>query len=289
MSAVSKPVTNVSYVHRNILNNNDENHSKFELEPDLEQTVPQTLHINSLSLSEINVNKLSRYVFPRRDFGPTIDGQVEIPTIQSLKYVTNMSCHKISPELKSIYDELCGRDISFPEISESGMLATKYDIKAQCTLYKKAREKSDYVANLSRSLPKNKAGPDNSTLSGQHLTLDNTGNNLRNQTTIQTNSTDFMLMPLSERLRDFVIECRASNLALYEGLSKMYYLQVDSFVLILKDMIKLAKSKSLKKKYKKFEQFIFTHKKLSNAKFNYFIRLMHRGLSMFWKIRCNYT
>ena len=87
---MSKPVTNISYVLPNILNNYDVNYSKFELEPDLEHTVPQTLKINSLSLSEINVNKLSRYVFPRRDFGPTSAGQVEIPTIQSLKYVTNL-------------------------------------------------------------------------------------------------------------------------------------------------------------------------------------------------------
>ena len=159
------------------------------------------------------------------------------------------------------------------------MQATKYDIKAQCTLYKKAREKSEYVKNLSRSLPKNKAGPDNSTLSGQHLTLDNTGNNLGNQTTIQTNSTHFpnkqtqtrMLKPLSERVQDFVKECQESNLALYEGLSKRYYLQIDSFVLILKDIIKLANSKSLKKKFTKFDQFILKHTKLSNAKFNYYI------------------
>ena len=142
--------------------------------------MPQTLSINSLSLSEIQINKLSRYVFPKEDFGPTSDGQIEIPTIQSLRYVTNLSCHKVSPELKSIYDEMCGRDILFPEISESGMQATKYDIRAQCTLYKKSRDKNEYVKSLTRSLPKNKAGQVKSALSGQHVTINNTGNNLGN-------------------------------------------------------------------------------------------------------------
>ena len=102
-----------------------------------------------------------------------------------------MCCHKINPDLKSIYDQICGRDVSLPEISESGMLTTKYDIKAQCTLYKKAQEKSEYVKNVSRSLPGHKAGPDTTTLSGQNRTLDNTGNILP---TVQANSTHLMIL-----------------------------------------------------------------------------------------------
>ena len=70
------PVTNISYVLPNTLNSYNVSTSKFELDPELEHTVPQTLKINSLSLSEINVNKLSRYVFPSRDFGPTSAGQI---------------------------------------------------------------------------------------------------------------------------------------------------------------------------------------------------------------------
>ena len=66
-----KTVANVSYVHPNTLNDNDANHSKFELDPNLELTIPQTLNINSLSLYEIQINKLSRFVFPKKDFGPT--------------------------------------------------------------------------------------------------------------------------------------------------------------------------------------------------------------------------
>ena len=92
-------------------------------------------------------------MFPTRDFGPTRAGQVEIPAIDSLKYVTNLCCHKIYPDIKSIYDHLCGRDVSFPEITESGMLTTKYDIKAECAKYKKAQEKIDYVKSLSQTLP----------------------------------------------------------------------------------------------------------------------------------------
>ena len=88
-----------------------------------------------------------------------------------------------------------------------------------------------------------------------------------------------MLNPLSEPVRNFIKECQENNLALYEGLSKKYHLQTDSFVSILQDIIKLAISKSLKKKLTKFHQFILKHIKLSNAKFNYYIRLLHWSLS----------
>ena len=142
------PVTN-NYVLPNTLNSLNVSSNNFELVSEVGDTVPQTLQINKLSLQEIKVNKLSRYVFPNKDYGPTSAGKIEIPTIESLKYITNLSCHKLNPDLKTIYDNICGRDVSFPEISENGMLTTKYDIKAECAKYKKAQEKIDYVKSLS--------------------------------------------------------------------------------------------------------------------------------------------
>ena len=116
----------------------------FEPVSGVKESVPQTLEIHKLSLQEIPVNKLSRYIFPRVDNGPTSAGKMEIPKLESLRYIVNLSCHKLHPDLKTIYDDICGRDVSFPEISENGMLSTKYDLKAECAKFKKAQKKTDY-------------------------------------------------------------------------------------------------------------------------------------------------
>ena len=149
--------------------------NNFELVSEVRESVPQALQIHKLSLQEIPVNKLSRYVFPNKDNGPTSAGKIEIPKIESLKYITNLSCHKLHPDLKTIYDNICGRDVSFPEISENGMLSTKYDLKAECAKFKKAQEKIDYVHNLAQTLHGPKAGPETRTFEGQDRQHDNTG------------------------------------------------------------------------------------------------------------------
>ena len=115
-------------------------------------SIPKTIEINKLTLTEVPIFKLSRYIFPQVDTGPTRAGQTLIPELDSLKYLVNLSCHKYSPELKQIYDNLCGRDITYPEISKNGMLCTRYDLKLECSKFKKALEKSNYVTDLAHTL-----------------------------------------------------------------------------------------------------------------------------------------
>ena len=74
-------------------------------------------------------------------------------------------------------------------------------------------------------------------------------------------------------------KCKVENVALSQGLTKLYYLDLNTFISLLKEMIQFANSKSLRKRFMKFETFISKDKKLTNAKFNYFIRLMHRTLT----------
>ena len=91
---------------------------------------------------------MSRYVFPRVDLGPTEAGKTEIQPLHCLEYAVNLACHRLTDDIKQHWDELCTRDVSFPEISKSGIVATKYDLKAQIGLYKKQIEKQRYVESL---------------------------------------------------------------------------------------------------------------------------------------------
>ena len=97
---------------------------------------------------EIQVHKMSRYVFPRVDLGPNEAGKTEIQPLHCLEYAVNLACHRLTDDIKQHWDELCNRDVSFPEVSKSGIVATKYDLKAQIGLYKKQIEKQRYVESL---------------------------------------------------------------------------------------------------------------------------------------------
>ena len=106
------------------------------------------LPINDFSDNEIGIHKLSRYVFPRVDLGPTQDGQIEIPELQSLEYAVNLACHRLDEDVKEHWDSLCNRDVSYPELSKNGIMATKYDFKNPITLKKKEKDKEKYVDSL---------------------------------------------------------------------------------------------------------------------------------------------
>ena len=72
-------VTN-NYVPQDSINAISHN---FEPVSGVRESVPQTLQIHKLSLQEIPVYKLSRYIFPNVDNGPTSAGKMEIPKLES--------------------------------------------------------------------------------------------------------------------------------------------------------------------------------------------------------------
>ena len=115
------------------------------------QDFSSELSIGASSTQNIDIHKLSRYIFPREDPGPTEAGKLEIPPLRSLEYAINLACHKLDADLKQHWDTLCNRDVSYPEISKNGIVATKYDLRNQSSLYKKQLEKQRYVESLANN------------------------------------------------------------------------------------------------------------------------------------------
>ena len=89
-------LVDINYVPR-VINANSHN---FEPVSDKSKSVPNTLEIHKLTLKEVPIFKLSRYIFPQFDNGPTSAGKMKIPELESLKYIVNLSCNKLSPDLK---------------------------------------------------------------------------------------------------------------------------------------------------------------------------------------------
>ena len=106
------------------------------------------LSINASLAENVSVHKLSRFIFPREDPGPTAAGKTEIPDLHCLEYAVNLACHRLDDDLKQHWDDLCTRDVSYPEVSKNGILTTNYDLKNQITLFNKSKEKERYVNSL---------------------------------------------------------------------------------------------------------------------------------------------
>ena len=96
----------------------------------------------------------AKYRFPRFDPEPSAASKIEISPLESLSYIINVACHRLEPDLKEVWDEMIGRDVSTPEISKNGMLLTSFDIRKLCGEYRKARGKEDYVKILKDQIEK---------------------------------------------------------------------------------------------------------------------------------------
>ena len=94
------------------------------------------LLIHASLANNVNVHKLSRYIFPREDPGPTAAGRAEVPDLHCLEYAVNLACHKLNDDLKLHWDDVCMRDVSYPEVSKNGILTTHFDLKNQITFVK---------------------------------------------------------------------------------------------------------------------------------------------------------
>ena len=112
--------------------------------------IPNEIEICNLSFKTnvIENYKLSRYIFPKHDRGPTKAGLENIKPIQSLEYIVNLCLHRVPRDLKLVWDDLAGRDSSYPEISKIGMQSTRYDLRQRSELYKRKKDKNLYVESL---------------------------------------------------------------------------------------------------------------------------------------------
>ena len=95
----------------------DNNYNYVEdSQPCSNDIIPSVLSIQNFRIGpnkNIKINKMSKYNFPKEDRGPTPAGLLEISPAESLKYLVNLFCHRVTPAVKDIYDNMCMRDVSF--------------------------------------------------------------------------------------------------------------------------------------------------------------------------------
>ena len=111
------------------------------------QTIPIQISVNTINLGQ-KKGPYDQFKFPKSDPPLTKAGKLEIPKLESLEYLVNLLAGKLQPDLKKVWDQLAGRDITKNEISKSGMQLTGFDIKNECAKYKKECEKKRYVTSL---------------------------------------------------------------------------------------------------------------------------------------------
>ena len=124
---------------------NDEKHNMVS------SGIPNSFYVNT-SLVKSPGGPYDKFKFPSKDGPLTEAGKLEISKIESLEYIVNLLCGKLDLDLKQEWDEIAGRDTSIPEISSNGLQLTKYDIRQQCTNFRKNQEKEKYVNRISGGL-----------------------------------------------------------------------------------------------------------------------------------------
>ena len=113
--------------------------------------IPKTISIQNLTVNKnknLEIGKLSRYIFPKTDKGPTRAGHIHFTPAQCLEYSVNVCLHRLPPDLKKVWDTIAGRNSEFPEISKLGIQSTRYDLRVRSNVYKKEQEKADYIKGL---------------------------------------------------------------------------------------------------------------------------------------------
>ena len=191
------------------------------------------LSINTSQAENVEIHKLSRYIFPHEDAGPTIAGQTEIPDLRSLEYAVNLACHRLDDELKEHWDNLCNRDVSYPEVSKNGIMATRYDLKNQITLYNKSKEKERYVDSLANNLDLDILATESYTtntpdsFSGQGDNVDYfPGSSAKSFSKISPRTkqnSPLFVHPTSGPLVTFIKQCEDADKTLVEGLNNLIH------------------------------------------------------------------
>ena len=105
--------------------------------------VPESYTIKSYGASIVD-----KFRFPRNDPPEPIEAKVKIPEFESLQYICRVAANIVTPDLKTLYDELVGYDTSIPQITSSGMVHTQFDMKKMVSDYKRRKDKTNYVQKL---------------------------------------------------------------------------------------------------------------------------------------------
>ena len=256
---ISDNTDNIS--HDNIVHNIDHNddstiNNDYNYDSDFVVSgIPRELTIN-ISQTSLNKDPYAKFKFPKSDPELNEAGKLEVSTLSSLEYLINLFCHRLDPGLKKIWDEMAGRDVTTSEISKAGMLMTVYDIRKQCSDFKKSQEKENYVKDL------------NAKLSHENLDVFTT-ELLKNVPKFQT--------PLKGLLFDFLSEHNTSQ----KILQTLEFLISEKQFEFLWDLFDQIQTHMIFKRYKKrVQKFVQLLKKgiIHKYKLNYYLRFISRAI-----------
>ena len=112
------------------------------------QEIPKDIEVN---LVNIGVNKLNKYKFPVRDVIDPKSCSKPFTKEQCIEHIVNLSACRLDTDTYNFWNLVANRDVAYPELSKNGIQATKYDLKQQLALFKKSREKIEYISRLKNS------------------------------------------------------------------------------------------------------------------------------------------
>ena len=230
------------------------------------QTVPNQICINATNL-ERKKGPYDQFKFPRSDPPLTEAGKLEIPKIESLEYIVNLLAGKLQPDLKNIWDQISGRDVSKTEISKSGMQLTGYDIKNECAIYKKACEKARYVTSLT----------DTDTLTNNNISIQASKTDcqvLASQIS-QTNVINFR-NPTDGPLYKILLQCGFDQQSFFDCLFTLFYKSKNDLLTLLNEIEIYMIFKKHRKKLHKFKKLLEYGEKANRYKVNYYLKFISR-------------
>merc|ERR1712082_317576 len=208
-----------------------------------------------------------QFKFPRTDPPLTEAGKLKIPKIESLEYIVNLLAGKLQPDLKNIWDQLSGRDVSKTEISKSGMQLTGYDIKIECAIYKKACEKARYVTSLTDT--------DKVTHNNISTQAAKTDCQVLASRISQTDVINFR-NPTEGPLSEILLQCGFDQQSFLDCLFQLFYKSKTDLLTLLDEIEKYMIFKKHKKKLQKFKKLIECGEKAQLYKVNYFMKFISR-------------
>ena len=272
-------LSNECQVSRNLSNissnlNNVSNNAKVGSGQNT-RIIPENVCVNATVLDK-KQGPYEKFKYPRIDPPLSEAGKLEIPNIDSLEYVVNLMAGKLQPDLKEIWDEIAGRDVSIPEISKSGMQLTGYDIKNQCAIYKKAREKAKYVSSLTDKVTTHETSVQGDPPTDSKIFAS------------QVSPTDVVNFrnPTDGPLFQMLLECGYDQQSFYDSLFSLLYKNKSELLTLLNQIETNLICKKHRKKLIKFKKILESGKKTNQYKLNYYLKFISRTVQQRRKV-CN--
>ena len=76
----------------------------------IKQKIPISINVNTINCGQ--KDPYAQFRFPKLDPPLTKAGKLEISKLESLEYLVNLMAGKLRPDLKKVWDQLAGRDIT---------------------------------------------------------------------------------------------------------------------------------------------------------------------------------